>query len=220
MDGLDLRVTATVPGQVGERHAVVGQHRVQPVGEGGHDLAQEGGAVQLGVRLEEGDVGELAHPVDGQGHEQLALGQPQLADVDVDVADRRLGEAAPLSAKRPRLETFSSPLGRREMPCRTRQRWRALRVSLGMLLSRRQPRTSSSGRSVRRLNSTTTAPSASVRTVLRGRLGPIGASVTVVRPRHLATVLGFSPQRAARARVASCAACSSARTRGVVRAEP
>jgi hypothetical protein len=61
------------------------------------------------------------------------------------------------------------------------------------MASRRQPSTSSSGSRVRRLNSTTMASSASVRTVLRGRLGPIGASVTVVRPRHLATVFGFSP---------------------------
>jgi hypothetical protein len=81
-----------VLGQVGESHPVVGQDRVQPMGEGGHGLAQEGGAVQFGVGLEEGDVGELAHPVDGQEQGQLALGQPELADVDVDVADPGLGE--------------------------------------------------------------------------------------------------------------------------------
>jgi hypothetical protein len=48
-------------------------------------------------------------------------------------------------------------------------------------------------------------------TVLRGRAGPIGASAVPVRPRHLATVFGFSPWRAARARVLSCDAWSSAR---------
>jgi hypothetical protein len=33
--------------------------------------------------------------------------------------------------------------------------------------------------------------SASVRTELRGRRGPIGASAVPVRPRHFATVFGF-----------------------------
>ena len=46
---------------------------------------------------------------------------------------------------------------------------------------------------MRRLNSTTIASSASVSTVLRARLGPIGASAVVVRLRHSATVFGFSP---------------------------
>jgi hypothetical protein len=95
-DGLDLGMTAAVLGQVGEGHPVVGEHGVQPVGEGGHDLAQEGGAVQLGVRVIEGDVGVLRDPVDGQEQEEPARGQAQLAHVDVDVADRGLGEAAPL----------------------------------------------------------------------------------------------------------------------------
>jgi hypothetical protein len=82
--------------QVGEGHAVVGEHGVDRVGERRDDLPQEGGAVHLGVGVEESDVDELRDPVDGQEHEQLALGQAQLADVDVDVADRRLGEAAAL----------------------------------------------------------------------------------------------------------------------------
>jgi hypothetical protein len=41
-------------------------------------------------------VGELGHPVDGQEHEQLAVRQAQLADGEVDVADRGLGEALAL----------------------------------------------------------------------------------------------------------------------------
>ena len=71
----------------------------------------------------------------------------------------------------------------------------------------------------RRLNSTTIASSASVKVVLRG-LGPIGASAVLARLRHFRTVLGFKPCWAARARDDACAAWSSARTRGVVRAEP
>ena len=89
---------APVLGQVGEGHPVVGQDRVQPVGEGGHDLAQESGAVQFGVGVEEGDVGELRDPVDGQEHKKLALSQPELADVDVDVADPGFGEPLALGS--------------------------------------------------------------------------------------------------------------------------
>src|SRR5215217_6719160 len=47
--------------------------------------------------------------------------------------------------------------------------------------------------------------SASVRTVLRGWRGPMGASAVVCRSRHLATVLGFRPYGAARVWVDACA---------------
>ena len=43
-------------------------------------------------------MGELGHPVDRQEHEELALGQAQLADVDVHVADLGLGEALALGS--------------------------------------------------------------------------------------------------------------------------
>ena len=87
------RRPVAIPGQVGEGHAVVGQHGVDRVGERLDHLAQECGAVGLGGGIEEGDVDELGHPVDGEEHEELALGQAQLADVDVDMADGGLGEA-------------------------------------------------------------------------------------------------------------------------------
>ena len=61
--------------QVGEGHAVVGQHGVDPVGEDVDHLAQECGTVGLGGGIEEGDVDELGYPVDGEEHEELALGQ-------------------------------------------------------------------------------------------------------------------------------------------------
>jgi hypothetical protein len=41
-------------------------------------------------------VDDLGHPIDGQEQEELAFGEAQLADVDVDVADRGLGEALAL----------------------------------------------------------------------------------------------------------------------------
>jgi len=83
---------------------------------------------------------------------------------------------------------------------------------------------SSKGSSMRRRrNSTTIASPASVSTERHGRAGPLGRSVVVVRRRrrHVATVFGFRPQRAAkRRRVAAGDLGSSARTRGVVRPEP
>lgn len=81
------------------------------------------------------------------------------------------------------------------------------------MVSLRRPSTSSSGNSVFCRNATTMASSA-------GALGPIGASAVVARLRHFFTVFGFRQCRAARDRVLSCDAWSSARTRGVVRAQP
>ena len=66
------------------------------------------------------------------------------------------------------------------------------RLSFGML-SRKQPIKSSKGRSVLLLNSTITASSAGQSTVLVGWLGPMGASVVVVRERHFVTVVRLSP---------------------------
>ena len=63
----------------------------------------------------------------------------------------------------------------------------------------------------------TIASSISVSTVLFGLLGPIGRSEVEERLRHFGTVLAFRPYRVAKARVLSCDAWSSARTRGVVR---
>ena len=66
------------------------------------------------------------------------------------------------------------------------------RLSFGML-SRKQPITSSKGSRVLLLNSTITASSAGESTVLLGWLGPMGASVVVVRERHFVTVVRLSP---------------------------
>jgi len=70
-EGLDLGVAAAVLGEIGEGHAVVGQPgpalpgmppadrcAMDLVGEHLDDLAQEGGAVRLGVGVQEGDMGE------------------------------------------------------------------------------------------------------------------------------------------------------------------
>jgi len=65
-----------------------------------------------------------------------------------------------------------------------------------------------------------TASSAGESTVLLGWLGPMGASLVVVRDRHLVTVVRLSPYRWARVLVFSFDLWSSARIRGVVRALP
>lgn len=66
------------------------------IGESLDDFVEEGGSVHLGVSVQEGDVSEFVHSVDGQEHEELALCRAKLTDVDVDVADRGLGEALAL----------------------------------------------------------------------------------------------------------------------------
>ena len=76
-----------VLGQVGEGHAVVGEHGVDLVGEDLDHVPEEGGAFHLAGAVVELDVGELRDPVDGQEHDELAVGVAQLAAVDVDVAD-------------------------------------------------------------------------------------------------------------------------------------
>ena len=52
-----------------------------------HQVTAAGVLVEL-------DVGELRDTVGRQEHQELAGGEAQLADVDMDVADRGLGEAA------------------------------------------------------------------------------------------------------------------------------
>ena len=95
-DGFHGGMAPAVLWQIGEGHAVVGEHGVDLVGEDLDHLAEEGGAVELGVGVEERDVGELGDPVDGEEHEELAFGKAQFADVGVDVADGGIGEATAL----------------------------------------------------------------------------------------------------------------------------
>jgi len=83
-----------VPGQIGEGHAVVGQHGVDGVGERRHHAAEQVGSVHLPCVVAELGVGELRHAIDGEDHGQLALGQAQLAVADVEGADCGLGELA------------------------------------------------------------------------------------------------------------------------------
>jgi hypothetical protein len=129
------------------------------------------------------NTSELGHSVDCQEHVELALSQAQLADVDMDVA---MAVSASLPAWVP------CPGFRQSgVPCRSRHRRRLGRANLGMP-SRRQPRTSLSGRRALRPNSAAMASPASAGTVL-GQTWPIGASSVVILARHLATVARLRP---------------------------
>ncbi len=63
-----------VLGQVGEGHAVVGEDFVDLVWEGRDDVLQEGRALHFASLLLELDIGELGNSVDGQEHDELAVG--------------------------------------------------------------------------------------------------------------------------------------------------
>ena len=58
--------TVTVFGQVGEGHAVIGQHRMDDIGGGVDHATHERGAVHLACVVAELGVGELGHAVDGE----------------------------------------------------------------------------------------------------------------------------------------------------------
>jgi hypothetical protein len=100
-----------VLGQIGEGHAVVGEHGVDFVGKGRHDISEKLCSVHL-TRLFEGlDIGELGDAVDREEHVELALGVLEFANVDMDIADRRLGEFATLGGlleHHPRLSSCGS----------------------------------------------------------------------------------------------------------------
>jgi hypothetical protein len=64
-------------------------------GKSRHDMAQQCIAFRLSGTLVELDDGEFGHPVNGKEHDELALGQPQLAAVDMNEADLGFGETAP-----------------------------------------------------------------------------------------------------------------------------
>jgi hypothetical protein len=206
------RATAVL-GQVSEGHAVVGQDSVDPVGERLHDLTQERGAVELGVGIQEGHVGELRHPIDGQEHEQLAVSQAQLAHIDVDIADGGLGEALSLGGLGVILrQTRDAVPLEAAVQGAAGELGDALAQAAEHVVERQQG----------------AAPELHDhrflglgQTVLRGlggahRLVGCGGALAPLRDR-----LGRSARNGtAKTPVASCDAWSSARTRGVVRAEP
>ena len=106
---LDVRRGRTRTAWRGEVGSIVGEDRVDLVGDGGEQATQEvpgGPARHLLMQLDES---ELRGPVDCDDEIELALGGSNLGDVDMEIADwlalnLRLGEASP------------SASGRREIP--------------------------------------------------------------------------------------------------------
>ena len=85
-------------GRSAKGHAVVGEHGVDLIGEDLRGVAEEGRALHLARAVVELDVGELGNPVDGEEHDQLAVGVAKLTAIDVNVADLvGLEPFAPLS---------------------------------------------------------------------------------------------------------------------------
>ena len=146
---------------------------VDRIGEYGDHLPQEGRPIHLGGRAVEGDVGELAHPVDGQEDVELAFRQAQLAVIDVDVADMGFGKAPALGGASLRLwaiERRRAEPGSGEGRCGSA--WGCSRA--GSPEHHQAAAGCGAGTKVLGLDPGTMASSALVRTVLRGRLGPIG----------------------------------------------
>ena len=152
------------------------------------------------------------------GHPPLTLFGPDLGEVDVDVADGIVLECPPLWPVAVDLGEPADPVALKA----------AVEAGPGEVRDRRLergwagagPRQSSSGSSVWRRNATAVASSSAERTVECGRFGPIGASSTVARLRHFATVLRSIPWRVARAATVCWLRWMARRTAGVVRAEP
>ena len=91
MDGL-----VSILGQVGKSHAVVCQNSMDFVGEGLDDATQEVCAIHFSHIVPKFDITKLGNSVNGQEHIEFALGQAQLGNVDVHVADfgrRKLASA-------------------------------------------------------------------------------------------------------------------------------
>jgi hypothetical protein len=77
-----------VPGRERELDAVVGQHRVDLVGNGLDQGFQEGRCRRPSRLLDQLNECELAGPIDCHIEVQLPFGGLNLRDVDVEVADR------------------------------------------------------------------------------------------------------------------------------------
>ena len=92
----DVMEGGAVAASVGELHAVVGENRVDAVGDGFDKIPEELGGSHLAGLLDKADKGELRGPVDGDEQIELAFLRPHLGDVDVNVADGISLEAGPL----------------------------------------------------------------------------------------------------------------------------
>lgn len=84
----DMREGVSVVRHIGKLDAVIGQHRVDRIGDRLDRVAQELGGKHLAGSFVQLDQGELAGPVDRDEQSQLALCRLHLGDVDVEVTDQ------------------------------------------------------------------------------------------------------------------------------------
>ena len=84
----DVLWRPAVPARLGEVRAVVGEHGVDLVGNGGDEVTKEVARDAPRCLLVQLDEGELGRAVDGHEEVELALLGPDLGDVDMEEADR------------------------------------------------------------------------------------------------------------------------------------
>ena len=94
---------------------VVGEDRVDLVGDGGDQAAQEVARRAARHLLMQFDEGELRRSVDGDDELEFAFCCSDFSDVDMKIADR-VSLEFPLGGASP------STYGSREIPCRCRHR--------------------------------------------------------------------------------------------------
>ena len=161
------RWPVAVLGQVSESHAVVGQHRVDRVGEDGDHLAQEGRPIHLAGRVVEVDVGELATPGRWPGTCGACL--PPGAARRCRCGRSRYGSRRSACAWRSSLRLWAIERCRAEPGSgegRCGSAWGCSRAG--------SPEHHQAAAGCGAGTRPTMASSALVSTVLRGRLGPIG----------------------------------------------
>ncbi len=177
------------PVMLDEQHAVVGQHRVDPVRNGvgqGLEKARGDELGRLAVVPGEHELGSAVH-----GHEQKcpAAFVAQLGDIDVEIADLVGLEQLGLLAVR--LGQAGDP-----MPLKAPMERRARQVRDDILQGDEDAVQWQTGLH-RTRSATMAASSIALRTELRRSFGPIGWSSTLWRERHFLTVFSLSPYRLA-----------------------
>jgi hypothetical protein len=84
----DVRGLPAAAGRLGEVRAVVGEDRVDPIGDRHCETAQEVSGDAPGHPLMQLGEGELAGPIDRHEQMKFALLGSDLGDIDVEEADR------------------------------------------------------------------------------------------------------------------------------------
>ncbi len=97
IEDVDESVLVTHP--VAELDAVIGQHDVDAVGHSQDQVAQKLRRLHLPGTFHKADEGGLVRTIDCHEQAQLALFSADLGQIDVEVADRVVGEAILVEAR-------------------------------------------------------------------------------------------------------------------------